>query len=110
MSEEQQQPVEEQIEELTVQLKAITEQLALLKLQVKREKTEAAKRTSHAHERPGLQIGDQVVITNAYQNLRGTIGTVIRLTTTFVTIRTNDGNEITRGTQNVKRVITTNEE
>ena len=108
MSQEQR-TTEEQIEDLTVQLQSITEQLSLLKLQIKREKTEAARRTSRAQDRPGLQIGDQVVIKNAYQSLCGTTGTIIRLSTTFVTIRTNDGSEITRGTQNVKRIFNTNE-
>ncbi len=50
------------------------------------------------------RIGNRVEITNGYQNLRGTTGIVIWLTTTFVTIQTDNGQEITRRTQNIKRL------
>ena len=98
---------EEQIEDLTNQLVEITQQLNNLKIQVQREQEEArvARRTSQARStRQGLQIGDRAVVLNDYQNLRGTEGTVIRLSTTFVTIRTDTGKEITRGKQNIKLV------
>ena len=98
---------EQQIEDLTNQLLEVTQQLNDLRLQVRREReeAEAARQTSRTNNnRRGLQIGDRVVILNNYQNLRGVEGIVIRLTTTFVTIRTDTGREITRGKQNIQRI------
>ena len=96
---------EQQIEDLTNQLLEVTQQLNDLRLQVRREREEAARQTSRTNNnRRGLQIGDRVVILNNYQNLRGVEGIVIRLTTTFVTIRTDTGREITRGKQNIQRI------
>ena len=102
MSDRRQRSAEEQIDDLAVQLESITKQLTALRLQVRKERQESARRTSL--DRTDLRIGDRVEITNGYQNLRGTTGVVIRLSTTFVTIRTDEGQEITRGTQNIKRV------
>ena len=102
---------EKQIEDLTVQLKAITRQLEALKVQVQQEQQEAvlARRTSLEQRRQGLQIGDRARITNGYQGLRGTTGIVVKLSTSFVTIRTDYGKEIVRGKQNVLRIIPDNE-
>ena len=102
---------EQQIEDLTNQLLEVTQQLNNLRLQVRRERereeAQTARQTSRANNnRRGLQIGDRVVILNDYQNLRGVEGTVIRLSTTFVTIRTDTGREITRGKQNIQRIET----
>ena len=95
----------QQIEDLTKQLLEVTQQFNSLRLQVRREREEAqtARQTSRANNnRRGLQIGDRAVILNKYQNLRGGEGIVIRLTTTFVTIRTDTGREITHGKQNIQ--------
>ena len=100
---------EQQIEDLTNQLLEVTQQLNSLRLQVRREREEAqaARWTSLANNNHrGLQIGDRAVILNDYQNLRGVEGTVVRLSTTFVTIRTDTGREITRGKQNIQRIET----
>ena len=98
---------EQQIEDLTNQLLEVTQQLNDLRLQVRREReeAEAARQTSQTNNnRRGLQIGDRVVILNNHQNLRGVEGIVIRLTTTFVIIRTDTGREITRGKQNIQQI------
>ena len=92
---------EEQIDDLTAQLESITKQLTQLKTQVRRERNQ---RTADQNKNRGLQIGDRVEITNRHQNLQGTTGVIIRLSTTFVTIRTDEGSEIVRGNQNVRRV------
>ena len=92
--------IENQIESLTQQLNSITAQLSRLRLQVQQERDQQDRRNTR--QREGIQIGDRVIITNNYQNLRDTEGTVIRLTTSFVTLRTDSGREITRGTQNVR--------
>ena len=90
--------VEDQIDELTQQLNQITNQLSQLRLQFRQERDQQ----SRNNQRRGIQIGDRVRITNNYQNLRNTEGIVIRLTTSFVTLRTDNGREITRGTQNIQ--------
>ena len=92
--------VENQIDELTQQLNQITNQLHQLRLQLQEERE--LQPTANQRRREGIQIGDRVRITNYYQNLRNTEGIVIRLTTSFVTLRTDNGREITRGTQNVQ--------
>lgn len=51
----------------------------------------------------GIAVGDSVVITHKYQDLQGTIGAGIRLTTGFVTVETDDGRIIVHGHQNVQR-------
>lgn len=109
MSRERQRTTEEQIDDLTAQLQSITQQLSALKLQVKRERENTARRNSRSrNETRRFPIGDRVEVTNGYQNLQGTSGIIIRLSTTFVTLRTDEGTEIVRGTQNV-RLITTDE-
>ena len=96
---------EEQIDDLAKQLLDITKQLNTLKVQLRREREEATKRTSEAQDSThNLQIGDRVIVLNNYQDLQGTEGTVIRLSTTFVTLRTDTGREITRGNHNVRRI------
>ena len=50
-----------------------------------------------------MAVRDSVVITNKFQGLQGTIGTVIQVTASFVTIKTADGRGIVHGHQNVKR-------
>ena len=96
---------EEQIDDLAQQLLDITKQLSTLKVQLQQEREEAAKRTSKAQDSThNLRIGDRAVILNNYQDLQGTEGIVIRLSTTFVTLRTDSGREITRGNHNVRRV------
>ena len=97
---------DQQIEDLTKQLLSITKQLDTLRVQVQEEHNEAqaARRTSQLRPTPGLQIGDRAIVLNDYQNLQGTKGTVIRLSTTFVTIRTASGREITRATQNIRYI------
>ena len=92
--------IEDQIEELTQQLSQITNQLSQLQLQVRQEREQQSR--NNQRQREGIQIGDRVRITNNYQNLRNTEGIVIRLTTSFVTLRTDNGREITRGTQNIQ--------
>ena len=67
--------IEQQIEVLTNQLLEVTQQLNDLRLQVRREREEAARQTSRTNNnRRGLQIGDRVVILNNYQNLRILVG------------------------------------
>lgn len=79
--------------------------MSALKVQVQRERENTARRTSRGrNDTRRFQIGDRVEVTNGYQNLQGTSGTVIRLSTTFVTLRTDEGTEIVRGTQNVRRI------
>ena len=92
--------IEDQIEELTQQLSQITNQLSQLQLQVRQEREQQSR--NNQRQREGIQIGDRVRITNNYQNLRNTEGIVIRLTTSFVTLRTDNSREITRGTQNIQ--------
>ena len=92
--------IEDQIEELTQQLSQITSQLSQLRLQFRQEREQQSR--NNQRQREGIQIGDRVRITNNYQNLRNTEGIVIRLTTSFVTLRTDNGREITRGTQNIQ--------
>ena len=96
---------EQQIKDLTNKLEQITQELHNLQIQVQREQEETRilRRERHQRqERRSMQIGDLVEITNNYQNLQGTQGRVIRLSTSFVTLRTPEGREITRGSQNVK--------
>ena len=88
---------EEQIADLTLQLCNITEQLKKLQIELVKEK-----KTSSQFSRRKLQIGDQAIVTNNYQNLKGTVGTVIKLTTNFGTIRTTSGKEITRNIKNLQ--------
>lgn len=95
---------EEQIDDLAQQLLDITKQLNTLKLQLQQEREEAAARTEAQDATHNLRIGDRAIILNNYQDLQGTEGTVIRLSTTFVTIRTETGREITRGNHNVRRI------
>ena len=92
--------IEDQIDELTQQLNQITSQLSQLRLQFQQEREQQ----SRVDQRPweGIQIGDRVRITNNYQNLRNTEGIVIQLTTSFVTLRTDNGREITRRTQSIQ--------
>ena len=92
--------IEDRIEEVTQQLSQITTQLSQLQLQVRQEREQQSR--NNQRQREGIQIGDRVRITNNYQNLRNTEGIVIRLTTSFVTLRTDNGREITRGTQNIQ--------
>ena len=98
---------EEQIAELTTQLQRITIQLAELQNQVRQEREQAvAEVVSRNNDCTRLfQIGDLVRITNNYQNLRGTEGRVIKISTSFVTIRTADGRQIVRGTQNIEIIF-----
>ena len=95
---------EEQIDNLAKQLLDITKQLSTLKVQLQREREEATKRTEAQDSTHNLRIGDRVIVLNNYQDLQGTEGTVIRLSTTFVTLRTDTGREITRGKHNVRRI------
>ena len=100
---------EQQTKNLTSQLIEITQQLNDLKIQDWKEQEEAreARLTSlNSATRRGLQIGYRAVALKNYQNLRGTEGTVIHLSTTFVTIHMDTGKEITRGKQNIKLVET----
>ena len=55
-------------------------------------------------KRREVRIGDYVEITNMYQGLKGTIGIVKRLTSTFATIETDDDRCIVRGLQNIRRI------
>ena len=91
--------IEDQIDELIQQLNQITSQLNQLRLQFRQEREQQSR--DNQRRREGIQIGDRVRITNNYQNLCNTEGIVIRLTTSFVTLRTDDGREITRRTQNI---------
>ncbi len=96
---------EEQIDDLAKQLLDITQQLNTLKVQLQQEREEATKRTLDGQDSThNLRIGDRVIVLNNYQDLQGTEGTVIRLSTTFVTLRTDTGREITRGNHNVRRL------
>ena len=100
---------EQHIEDLTNQLLEVTQQLNNLRLQVQREREEAqaTRRTSLANNnRRGLQIGDKAIILNNCQNLHGLEGTVVRLSTKFITVRTDTGREITCGKQNIRRIET----
>ena len=94
---------EQQIEDLTEQLRRITLQLSHLQEQVRQEREQAIAEVTQVNRRPrSVQIGDLVRITNNYQNLRGTEGRVIKISTSFVTIRTADGRQIVHGTQNIE--------
>ena len=78
---------EQQIEDLTEQLRQITLQLTKLQEQVQQEREQAVAEITQINRRPrSVQIGDLVRITNNYQNLRGTEGRVIKISTSFVTI------------------------
>ena len=106
------QSTEQKIEDLTRQLIDITQQLNNLRLQLQRKQQEArtTRRTSLEQTMTrDLQIGDRVEILNNYQNLRGTEGTVIRLLTTFLTIRTDAKREIVRGRQNIGHIQQNNQ-
>ena len=96
----------EQIEDLTTQLLHVTKQLDELRVHVQQERAQAeAKRTATQPKTASeLRIGDRAVVTNNYQNLQGTEGTVIRLSTTFITICTDTGREITRGNHNIRPI------
>ena len=97
---------EEQIAELTAQLQRITLQLSQLQDQVRQEREQAVAEVARNNDRTRLvQIGDLVRITNNYQNLRGTEGRVIKISTSFVTIRTANGQQIVRGTQNIEIIF-----
>ena len=96
---------EQKIKDLTTKLELITQELHNLQIQVQRDQEETRvlrRERSQLQRRRSMQIGDLVEITNNYQNLQGTRGRVIRLSTSFVTIRTPEGREITRGSQNVQ--------
>ena len=60
--------------------------------------------TRSANNNRPLQVGDRVVITNRYRGRRGTEGTVVRVTSTQVTLRDSSGDEHTRKQTNVQRV------
>ena len=95
----------QKIKDLTAKLESINQELHDLQIQVQHEQEETRilrRERSQSQRRRSMQIGDLVEITNNYQNLQGTQGRVIRLSTSFVTIRTPEGREITRGLQNVQ--------
>ena len=72
-------------------------------MQREQEETRSLQRErSRQQRRRSIQIGDLVEIIYNYQNLQGTQGRVIRLLTSFVTLHTPEGREITRGSQNVQ--------
>ena len=97
---------EEQIEDLTKQLAQITLRLTQLQEQVRQEREQAVTAAIQANNRPrSVQIGDLVRITNNYQNLQGTEGRVIKISTSFVTLRTADGRQLVRGIQNIEIVL-----
>ena len=97
---------EEQIAELTAQLQRITIQLSQLQDQVRQEREQAVAEVARSNDRTRpVHIGDLVRITNNYQNLRGTEGRVIKISTSFVMIRTADGRQIVRGTQNIEIIF-----
>ena len=97
---------EEQIEDLTTQLLHVTKQLDELRIHVQQERAQAEARRTATRPRTAseLRIGDHAVVVNNYQNLQGTEGTVIRLSTTFITIRTDTGREITCGNHNIRPI------
>lgn len=97
----------QQIKDLTSKLESITQELHSFRIQVQHEQEETRnlrRERSQQQRRRSTQIGGLVEITNNYQNLQGTRGRVIRLSTSFVTIGTPEGCEITRGSQNVRIV------
>ena len=97
---------EDQIAELTAQLQRITIQLSQLQEQVRQEREQAVAEVTRNNNRTRpVQIRDLVRITNNYQNLRGTEGRVIKISTSFVTIRTADGRQIVRGTHNIEIIF-----
>ena len=77
----------QRIEDLTKQLAGITQELQQLQIQVQREWGETRRQSRLQQRRRSMQIGDLVQITNNYQNLQGTQGRVIRLSTIFVTLQ-----------------------
>ena len=97
---------EEKTRELTDQLTQITLQLAELEHKVRQEREEAVTQgIASTNNRPRtLQIGDTVRITNNYQNLQGSKGTVVKINTSFVTVRLFSGQLVVRGTHNVEIV------
>ena len=97
---------EKQIEDLTNQLAQITLQLTQLQEQLRQEREQAVTAAIQANTRPrSVQIGDLVRITNNYQNLQETEGRVIKISTSFVTIRTADRRQLVRGIQNIEIIL-----
>ena len=93
-----------EIDDLYRQLETITAKIKMLRLQQKAEEQEQKQEQKrNRRKKKSIDVGDLVVITNKYQGLQGTIGTIVRVTTGFVTIETDDGRRIVRGHHNVKR-------
>ena len=93
-----------EIDDLYRQLETITAKIKMLRLQQKAEEQEQKQEQKrNRRKKKSIDVGDLVVITNKYQGLQGTIGTIVRVTTGFVTIETDDGRRIVRGYHYVKR-------
>ena len=88
---------DQEIEEITRELQRLT-----VKLEKLCEEKRVARRTKATKQRE-IRIGDYAEVTNTYQGLKGTIGIVKRLNTSFATIETDDGRYIVRGLQNIRR-------
>lgn len=95
----------DEMDDLCQQLERITKRIRVLQLQQKAEELQQeCKKTIVRKKKKGVSVGDSVVITNKYQGLQGTIGDVVRINNSFVTVETADGRRIVRGHQNVVKL------
>ena len=92
----------DEMDDLCQQLERITRRIRVLQLQQKAEELQECEK--RILRKKGISVGDSVVITNKYQGLQGTIGDVVRINNSFVTVETADGRRIVRGHQNVAKL------
>ena len=93
-------------EENERRISEIIESIAVLSLELEERRTRRDNQLA-AQNRP-VRIGDRVRITNNYRGLFGTEGRVVKLTTTWVWLTTNNGRRIKRAHRNVELVPTVN--
>ena len=87
--------VDQEIDKITQQPQILTLRLEKLR------KTKQKKKNLKAGVKVKIKVGDTAQIINSYKGMKGTIGTVIKVTKLFGTIQTKDGTQIVRGLNNL---------
>ena len=87
--------VDQEIDKITQQPQILTLRLEKLR------KTKQKKKKNKAGVKVKIKVGDTAQIINSYKGMKGTIGTVIKVTKLFGTIQTKDGTQIVRGLNNL---------